>query len=100
MGPLEIVSWVLGIISLICYVLVLIQMFQHGKTGLAIACIVLLFCCGIGALIVFIYGWMNAKQWNFSNIMTIWTICFVVNLVLGGLNFSVYQARYQQMMPH
>jgi hypothetical protein len=40
-----------GITSLVCFVMVLVKMFQNGKTGLGIACIVLVFCCGIGGLI-------------------------------------------------
>jgi hypothetical protein len=59
---LQILGGITGIIGLVCYILVLIQMFQHGKTGLGIACIVLFFCCGLGYLIAFIYGWVNAKQ--------------------------------------
>ena len=70
-----------SLVSLICFILVLIQMFQRGKTGLAIACIVLLLLCGLGMLIVFIYGWMNAKAWNIQNIMTVWTVCWVIEII-------------------
>src|SRR5207244_2318083 len=52
---------VAGIASLVCFVMVLIQMFQHGQTGLGIACIVLIFC-GVGGLIAFIYGWMKSTE--------------------------------------
>ena len=37
---------ILGIGSLVCFILVLIKMFQQGQTGLGIACIVLAFCTG------------------------------------------------------
>jgi hypothetical protein len=92
----SIVGGIAGIVSLVCYILVLIQMFQHGQTGLGIACIVLLFCCGIGALIAFIYGWVNARQWNIRNIMMIWTVCVVINLIFTGLNYNTYRAQFQQ----
>jgi hypothetical protein len=64
-------SSVAGLGSLVCYVLVLVKMFQHGQTGFGIACLVLTFCCGIGALIVFIYGWVRVKEWGLQNIMIV-----------------------------
>jgi hypothetical protein len=78
-----------GLAAFVCYVLVLVQMFQHGKTGLGIACIVLLFCCGIGYLIAFVYGWMNAKQWNIQNIMMAWTALFAGSIVLQLLAMAM-----------
>jgi hypothetical protein len=75
-----------GLVGFICFILVLIQMFQRGKTGIAIVCIVLTLCCGLGGLITFIYGWMKAREWNITNIMTIWTIAFAINVVAGALN--------------
>ncbi len=80
---LTLLGWVLGIGSLICFILVLIQMFKRGQTGLGIACIVLLFCCGIGLLIAFVYGWINAKAWGIQNIMLAWTGCFVVGILIN-----------------
>jgi hypothetical protein len=86
-----ILGFVSGLGSLVCYVLVLIKMFQNGKTGLAVACIVLLFCCGLGGLITFIYGWMKAGEWGITNIMTIWTVFFVINIVSGVMNPAPFQ---------
>lgn len=78
--------WLLGVVcgigSLICFILVLIQMFQRGQTGLAIASIVLAFCCGIGELIAFVYGWMNAQAWNIQNIMMAWTACIIAGILI------------------
>ncbi len=68
--------------SLVCFILVMIQMFQRGKTGLAIASIVLSFCCCIGQLIALVYGWMNAKAWGIENIMVAYTACFVGYIVV------------------
>lgn len=82
-GPIQIVQVLLGIISLVCYILVLVKMFQNGQTGLGVACIVLLFCAGIGALIAFIVGWINAARWGITNIMILWTGCLLVDIVLG-----------------
>jgi hypothetical protein len=80
---------VVGIGSLVCFILVLIQMFQHGQTGLGIACIVLIFCVGIGALIAFVYGWMKATEWNIKNVMMAWTGCWIVGVLLGVANLSM-----------
>ena len=80
---------VVGLGSLVCFILVLIQMFQRGQTGLGIACIVLIFCVGIGALIAFVYGWMKATEWNIKNIMLAWTGCWVVGLLLGAANLTM-----------
>ena len=71
---LQLIGAVCGIGSLICFILVLVQMFKREQTGLGIACIVLLLCA-IGGLIAFIYGWIKAKEWDIQNVMLAWTIC-------------------------
>jgi hypothetical protein len=81
-------SILIGIVNLVCFILVLIRIFQDGQTGLGVACIILLFCFGIGAIITFIVGWMNAGRWGITNIMTLWTVCIVVNAVITGLLFA------------
>jgi hypothetical protein len=77
---------VAGLGSLVCFVLILVQIFQRGHTGLGIACIVLVFCVGIGGLIAFIYGWIKSREWNVTNIMIIWSICWVIGIAGYGLN--------------
>jgi hypothetical protein len=79
---LNVIGFVAGIGSLVCFVLVLIQMFQRGQTGLGIACIVLLCVCGIGGLVAFVYGWINVKAWNIQNVMLAWTACIAVGIVV------------------
>ena len=37
-----------GLIALVCFILVIVQMFRRGKTRLGIVCIVLTVCCGVG----------------------------------------------------
>jgi hypothetical protein len=97
-GLLQILGYVCGIGSLVCFILVLIQMFKRGQTGLGVACIVLAFCCGIGGLVAFIYGWMKAKEWNIQNIMFAWTGFFVVGLVINGLQFNTIMEQIQQQL--
>ncbi len=68
--------------SLICFIIVVIEMFGHGRVGLGIATIVLGFCCGIGSIIAFIVGWVNADRWNLRIVMLIWTAIIIVNIIL------------------
>jgi hypothetical protein len=86
---LQLIGGLAGIGSLVCFILVLVKMFQNGQTGLGIACIVLVFLCGIGALVSFVYGWINADRWGIRNVMLFWTGCFVVGLVCNLLVISM-----------
>jgi hypothetical protein len=92
---MEIIAQILGLVAgvggLVCYILVLIQMFQHGKTGLGIACIVLLFCFGIGGLIAFIYGWVKVGEWRITNLMAAWTVFFVLSIASGIMNPAPFE---------
>jgi hypothetical protein len=81
--------------TFICFILVLVQMFQRGETTLGIVCIVLA-CCGFGFLIAFIYGWVKSGQWGIQNIMLIWTGCIVLSIVGGALNPAQFQ-QFQQL---
>ena len=82
LGILGLVIWV-G--CLICFVMVLIKLFQykgplHGILGLI---------CG---LYTFIWGWMNADRMGIRNIMMIWSLLILVNIILGffgGFSFHL-----------
>ena len=92
-------SGIAGLGSLVCFILVVVQMFQRGQTGLGIACIVLIFCCGIGGLIVFVYGWIKASSWGIQNIMLVWTACIVLGIIAGVLNPAQFQQLQQFGLP-
>lgn len=65
-----------GIGCLICWVIVLIKLFQNEgalKGILGIIC----------ALYAFIWGWMNADKLGVRNIMMIWSLLVIVQLVLN-----------------
>jgi hypothetical protein len=94
----EVLTTIGGIGSLVCFVLVLIQMFQRGRTGLAIACIVLLFCCGIGGVVAFIYGWVKHREWGLTNVMAIWTGCWILSAV-GYVLHPVDVRQFQSRLP-
>jgi len=72
-----ILASVVGLASLVCFVLVLIKQFQtagplHGIIGLI--------TCGIWT---FIWGWMKASTLNIKNIMLAWTGLIVLGIVLN-----------------
>lgn len=85
MGPLlSALSYIAGLVALICFIMVLVKMFQHGQTGLGVACIILAFC-GIGWFIVLVYGWMKADQWKIKNLMMAYTVSFLLAILLGAI---------------
>lgn len=65
----------LGIGSLVCWILVLIKIFQSQQIGLGILGI-------ICPLFTFIYGWVKSDEWKIKQIMIIWTVLIVANLIL------------------
>ena len=72
-----VVSGIAGLGSLVCFILVLIHLFQSEQTGWGITCIVLVFVCGIGALIAFVKGWMD----DLGTVMWVWTGCIALGLL-------------------
>ncbi len=75
-GILGILTMLAAVGSIICAIIVIIKMFQtegalKGILGLL---------CGLYA---FIWGWMNAGKLNLRNIMLIWTVLIVLNILLG-----------------
>jgi len=83
LGILGLVLW-LGCV--ICFIIVLIKLFQNEG---ALKGILGLIC----ALYAFIWGWMNATRLNIKNIMMIWTLLIilsiVVNIASGGFHYSL-----------
>ena len=77
------IQLVLAIPSLVCLVMVIINMFQNGKSGLGIATIILTLFCGIGSLIAFVWGWMNMG----GKVMIVWTVLTVAGIIAGAGGF-------------
>ncbi|MDX6405183.1 MAG: hypothetical protein QOH41_1296 [Blastocatellia bacterium] len=82
LGLLGLVMW-LGCI--VCFVIVLIKLFQ---TDGALMGILGLIC----ALYTFIWGWLNASKLNLRNIMMIWTLLIILSIIInvagGGFHYS------------
>ena len=66
--------------SVVCFILVLVMMFQHKQMGLGIACVVLA-PCGVGLLLAFILGWMNASEWGTGKIMIAWSAALLLGII-------------------
>jgi hypothetical protein len=91
MGVLgQVLAAIGGLGSLVCFIMVLVQMFQRGQSTLGIVCAVLALC-GIGILIAFIYGWIKHREWGITNIMYAWTACIVLVIVGDALYIPTIQ---------
>lgn len=79
---LSLLSVAIGIGSIICWVMVLIKLFQNEGPLWGILGII----CALYALI---WGWMNADKYNLRKIVMIWTalavVGIVLNLLVGGM---------------
>ena len=84
------VGGIFTLVSLVCWILVLIKMFQNDAVAPAVASIVLIIC-GIGPLVAFVYGWSKANLWGLQRIMMIWTIALLAQFVLLGISFLPHQ---------
>jgi hypothetical protein len=69
--------------SIICFIIVLVKLFQ---TEGVVQGIIGLIC----SIWTFIWGWMNAGKVGIKNLMIIWTILILLNIILGvaGGGFS------------
>lgn len=78
--------FLLVMVSLVCYVLVVVKMFQNGQPVWGTVSLVLVLACGIGGLVAFIYGWAKATEWRLDTIMWVWSGCFVGSIVFSFLS--------------
>jgi hypothetical protein len=83
---LGILGGIAGVGSLICFIIILIKQFQEGGVLHGIIGII---TCGLWT---FIWGWINSGRLNIRNLMLIWTLLWVVAIILntmsGALNFT------------
>lgn len=73
---LGILAMLVGIGCLICFIIVLIKLFQNEGALKGILGLI----CG---LYTFIWGWMNSDKLGIRNIMMIWTLLIIIQLVLN-----------------
>lgn len=71
---MQILAVVLGLVSLACWIMVVVKVFQSGNTLMGVLCI-----C---PLVAFIYGWTQSGKLDLQTIMLVWTAIIVINLIL------------------
>lgn len=77
---------VAGIAQFVCFIIVVIKLFQNEGPLYGILGII----CGIYTLV---WGWMNADKLNIRKIVLAWTILIAVQLVLYFLVMMVAGSR-------
>lgn len=87
---------VVGLVSLVIWIMMLIKQFQNDPAWHGIVGIV---TCG---LYTYIWGWINSTRLNLKKMMLIWTACIVVNLglniVAGAAAFGLGARTMQQQI--
>ena len=82
---MQILYMVAALGSLICFIIVLVKMFQNAGVLQGILGLICSIWC-------FIWGWMNATKLGIKNIMLIWTVlivlCIILGIAGGGFNFN------------
>jgi hypothetical protein len=67
----------IGLVSLACWIYVLVKIFQSGDTLWGIL--------GLCPLVAFIYGWVKVNELNVQKVMMVWSICVGLNLLMNVL---------------
>ncbi len=83
---LGILGWVVLVAYVICWIIVVIKIFQNDG---ALKGILALICW----LFAFIWGWIHAGRLGIKNIMMIWTVLLIICIIIGamgGYNFSYH----------
>ena len=82
---LGLLALLVGIATIVCFIVVLIKLFQNEGAGKGILGLI----CG---LYTFVWGWQNASRLNIKPIMLAWTVLCLVGIVLrialGGLTMA------------
>lgn len=69
-----------GLASLVCWIMVLVKMFQDEQNGGTLIGIFGILC----ALWAFVWGWMHAEKHGLKGVMLGWTIAIVVSAISQG----------------
>jgi hypothetical protein len=82
------------LVSLVCWIKVLIVLFSKAGVGLGILGI-------ICSLFAFIWGWMKHKEYGLTKVMTVWTIAIVIMIPLNIMNTQTMlrDMQNQQTLP-
>ena len=70
---MQIIAIAAGIASLVCWIIVLVKIFQSGDTLWGIL--------GICGIVAFIYGWINVNKLGVRNIMLVWSAAILAGFI-------------------
>jgi hypothetical protein len=76
---LTILVFAIAIVSLVCWIKVLIVLFSKAGVGLGILGI-------ICALFAFIWGWVKHKEYGLTKVMAVWTAAIVIMIPVNIMN--------------
>jgi len=88
-APLMLISMIVHLVGFILWIMVLVKQFQEGGPLHGVLGIV---TCGLWTLI---WGWIHSSELGITNLMLIWTVIIVCQMVLGGV---VQASAMQEMM--
>lgn len=85
---MEILAVAVLIASIVCWIMVLIKMFQSN-----VLYGILRIICGIWA---FIWGWMNVEKAGLKKVMLVWTAAWIISLILNfALGATLFEFEVQ-----
>ena len=88
---------IVNIASLICFLILIVVMFNHGSITTGILCLLTTCCCGIGPLIALFSGWANAALWGITKLMTVYTLLMVLGFMLGVARMVLYPETFAEI---
>lgn len=75
---LILLSLVASLVSIVCWIMVLIKLFGNKGIGWGIFGI-------LCAIYTFIWGWQNVGRFDIQKVMLIWSIAFGANIILPAV---------------
>jgi len=75
---LQILAMLVGLATFALFIVVLIKLFQNEGTGKGILGLI----CG---LYTFVWGWLNHKKLNLTQMMIIWSVLIVISIILSSM---------------
>jgi hypothetical protein len=77
LGGVVLLAVALSFVGLVCAIIVLVKMFQNDQPVLAIIGLLV-------PIVLFVVGWIKAKEWKMTGTMVVWTLSMLLAPVLAG----------------
>ena len=82
---LSILSMVIGLGSLVCWIMEIVAAFKNEESPL-LGILSIIPCLGLGGLII---GWVKHREWGITQLMMIWSALIVISIVLNIVGMAV-----------